>query len=223
MEIKQEYISVSKTARYSIFGNLGPNTKYFWFALHGSNMLCEQMLYKFRNFDPDEHFIVAPEGLSRFYSKGFGGDVVAAWMTSRDRLEEIKDFSNYLSKLFSIYTSQLSSECKKIVFGFSQGGTTAFRWLHHNLVDYDFVIGNSCWIPEDINLAEAKSNLTSNQIIYTYGSQDQYLTPERIESLKMVLNKNQLDIELLKYEGDHRVSKEQLKYIHENFIEKSNF
>lgn len=218
MEIKNEYIRVQKTARYSVIGELSKETEYFWFALHGSNMLCEQMLYKFRKFDPKKHLIIAPEGLSRFYSNGFGGDVVAAWMTSRDRLEEIRDFSSYLSALYQQWADQLPQHCKKIILGFSQGGTTAFRWLHRESVEYDYLIGNSCWIPEDINLAEAKSPLDPKKILYTYGRQDQYLTPERIKSLQAVLDKNQLDISLLAYEGDHRVSKDQLQHLFEEYI-----
>ena len=91
MEIKTNYFISPKTARYSTYGELTPSTKYFWFALHGSKMLCEQMLYKFKNFDPKEHFILAPESFNRFYEKDFGGPVVASWMTKRDRLHEIKD------------------------------------------------------------------------------------------------------------------------------------
>ena len=96
MELKTDYFISPKTARYSTYGELTASTKYFWFALHGSKMLCEQMLYKFKDFDPKEHFVVAPEGLNRFYEKDFGGPVVASWMTKRDRLHEIKDNGNYL-------------------------------------------------------------------------------------------------------------------------------
>ena len=73
MEIKTDYYTTQKIARYSTYGTLSEKTKYFWFALHGSKMLCEQMLYKFKEFDPTEHFIVAPEALIRFYEKDFGG------------------------------------------------------------------------------------------------------------------------------------------------------
>ena len=83
MEIKTQYFTTAKTACYSTFGELSASTKYFWFALHGSKMLCEQMLYKFKDFDPKEHFVVAPEALMRFLRKDFGGPVVASWMTKK--------------------------------------------------------------------------------------------------------------------------------------------
>jgi hypothetical protein len=43
--------------------------------------------------------IIAPEGLSRFYRKGFSGDVVASWMTKDDRLDDMEDYVRYLNDL----------------------------------------------------------------------------------------------------------------------------
>ncbi|MFQ3349793.1 MAG: hypothetical protein ACI87X_000579, partial [Candidatus Arcticimaribacter sp.] len=103
MELNTHHLITPKTARYSTYGKMSTKTKYFWFVLHGSNMLAEQMLYKFKEFDLETHFVVAPEGLSRFYLNGFGGDVVSSWMTKRDRLEEIHDFSVYCSTLFDLH------------------------------------------------------------------------------------------------------------------------
>ncbi|MEE9438340.1 MAG: hypothetical protein V3V14_05025, partial [Saprospiraceae bacterium] len=174
MKIATHFFPVTKTARYVTFGILSPKTKFFWFAIHGTKMLCEQMLYKFKNFDPSTHFIVAPEALSRFYLEGYSGDVVATWMTSRDRLLEIEDYSNYLSQLYNEYLDQLPNDCKKIIFAFSQGGTTAFRWLHQKNIDVDFLIPYSCWIPEDIDLKLSKTKLDNVKMIYTYGIQDQF-------------------------------------------------
>lgn len=216
--ISTNYIQTTKTARYSIWGNLSEKTKYFWFVLHGSKMQCEQMLYKFKDFDPNVHFVVAPEALNRFYANGFGGDVVASWMTSRDRLHEIEDFNNYLSSLFTRYEKQLSVECRKIVFGFSQGGTTLFRWLNGRKVSCDHILGYSCWVPEDIDLKASKTELRNRNIIYTYGKQDQFLTDERVEALKAVIQKNELTVSFEKYEGDHRVDRVQLKSIFEKYF-----
>ena len=218
MDITTHYLPVTKQARYSTYGVLSPKTKYFWFALHGTKMFCEQMLYKFKDFNPNEHFVIAPEGLSRFYLKGFGGDVVATWMTKRDRLEEIEDFSNYLSQLYEKYTVQLPSSCTKTIIGFSQGGTTAMRWLHRNDVDLDFLINYSAWIPEDINLSESKTKFNDFIKIYTYGTKDEFLTPERVEAIQALLDKNGLEFAMHPYEGIHRIEREQLKYLFENYI-----
>ena len=218
MEFETNYLRVEKTARYLSYGKLSSKTKYFWFVLHGSRMLADQMIYKFEGFNPEEHFIIAPEALNRFYSSGFGGDLVASWMTKRDRLEEIKDFSNYLTNLYNLYLEELPQNCNKIVLAFSQGGTTGFRWLHNSKIELDHLIAYSCWIPEDINLMESETDLDHINKIYTYGKQDQYLVEERISALEEVIKKNNLSLTMEPYNGDHRVSKEQLRQIFNNHL-----
>lgn len=218
MEIKTNYYTTQKIARYSTYGTLGPKTKYFWFALHGSKMLCEQMLYKFKAFNSEEHFVLAPEALLRFYEKDFGGPVVASWMTKRDRLEEIEDFSAYLSGLYSSFEAQLPHTCVKSILAFSQGGTTAFRWLHTRKVEVDHLIPYACWIPEDISLSESKTDLSKINLLFTYGTEDQFLTDKRIAMVNEVIAQNKLTLKSLPYIGDHRVNKEQLQNIFEHYI-----
>ncbi len=218
MDIKTSYFETQKTARYSTYGKLSDQTKYFWFGLHGSKMQCEQVLYKFKDFDPNEHFVLAPEGLNRLYLDGFGGEVVASWMTKRDRLKEIEDFSNYLTQLYHKYISQLAPNTKKIVFGFSQGGTSLFRWLHHSSIEVDEIIAYSCWIPEDIDLKLSKTPLVDRKMLFTYGIQDQFLTRENIEKVQKVIDNNSLSFTMEPYEGDHRISKDQLLKIFKDYL-----
>ena len=42
-------------------------------------------------------------------------------MTKRDRLEEIEDFSEYLSGLYASFETQLPQDCVKSILAFSQG------------------------------------------------------------------------------------------------------
>lgn len=220
MEINTRFLEVTKTARYSTLGVPTPKTKYLWFCLHGSNMLCEQMLYKFSDFNLSEHYVVSPEGLHRFYANGFGGEVLSSWMTKRDRLHEIKDISGYLSKLYKQSCAEVSSECKKIILGFSQGGTMAFRWMHSQEVPFDHLIPYSCWIPEDIDLKKGQTNLAKNNLIYTYGLKDQYLKDDKLTELQEILTKNSLDNVITEtYDGNHRVDRNQLRFLFEKYIE----
>lgn len=218
MEHQLEYWPVKKTARVVRNGQLTPKTRYFWLVLHGSHMTCEQMLYKFRHFDPEKHLVVAPEGLNRFYSEGFSGDVLATWMTSRDRLKEIEDFSDYLTELYRHYSEQVPQKCQKIVLGFSQGGTTAYRWLHRKKIELDLLLGYACWIPEDIDLKKSASNFDQLSQVYTYGLQDQYLQEDRVAALKDIIYNNGLDIKFEPYAGDHRVDRKHLKWLWEKYL-----
>ena len=218
MDTPIDYWQVKKTARVANNGRPTKNTRYFWMVLHGSHMTCEQMLYKFGHFDPEKHLVIAPEGLNRFYSKGFSGEVLATWMTSRDRIKEIEDFSAYLSELYLHYSVQLPEGCKKIVLGFSQGGTTAYRWLHREKVELDLLLGYACWIPEDIDLKEAATDFKSLRQVYTYGQEDQFLQEDRLEALKDIVRRNKLKIDFEPYKGDHRVDRKQLERIWVKYV-----
>lgn len=219
MEIKSYQRKVLKTAHYSTYGELSDQTKYFWFALHGSHMLCEQMLYKFNDFDPKEHFILAPEGLSRFYLKGFSGDVVATWMTKQDRLVEIEDFSVYLNDLYTDYTSRIPTHAKKIIFGFSQGGTSAFRWMYNYQVQVDHILAYSTWIPEDLDFSQSQTDITKIPINYTIGLQDEYMNDERMNFLKQIVKRNKFQCSYELYEGNHRISKHQLSFLFRKYYQ----
>ncbi len=219
MQLKKHTLKVEKTAHYGTYGQLSDQTSYFWFVLHGSHMLCEQMLYKFENFDPSTHFVVAPEGLSRFYLKGFSGDVVATWMTKQDRLTEIEDFSTYLHSLYSSYLEKLPKNCKKIVFGFSQGGTSAFRWLHRKKTDLDVLLAYSTWIPEDIDFTKSHTSFDRIKLLYTIGNQDMYLSNGKKELLFDIIQRNGFEVALEFYEGIHKVKKSQLKFLFKKYIQ----
>lgn len=222
MNVKIEYIKTPKSARYATYGILSERTRYFWIAMHGSHMVCEQMISKFKDFDPEEHFIVAPEGLSRFYHRGFSGEVVATWMTSRDRLHEIEDFSNYLTALYHAFPFPKNQNVKTILLGFSQGGTSAFRWLHARNISLDCVIAYACWIPEDIDLRASASDLNKIKLIYTYGDQDEFINESRIEQLSKIIDENKLQVHWEPCEGTHRIDQNQLMVLFEKYIEYGN-
>ena len=57
MEIKTLYFTTQKTARYSTYGEFERFNQIFLVCIAWqSKMLCEQMLYKFKDFDPQGAF-----------------------------------------------------------------------------------------------------------------------------------------------------------------------
>jgi hypothetical protein len=89
MEIISKNISVTKTARYFLSKNNFEKIDTVMFVLHGYGMPAEKFLEEFKELDTENILIVAPEGLSRFYTKGFYGSIGASWMTKEDREHEI--------------------------------------------------------------------------------------------------------------------------------------
>ena len=82
--MKIHHIPVKRQARYYTLGTLDTNTKHVYIVLHGYGQLASQIIHKFDDM-ADEVFIIAPEGLSRFYWDGMTGTVGASWMTKEDR------------------------------------------------------------------------------------------------------------------------------------------
>ncbi len=127
MESTQENIKVTRTARYFILGDRSLPVTAVIYVLHGYGMDAKSFLEQFAILLKPGILIVAPEGLSRFYRKGFSGDVVASWMTREDRLLEIDDYIHYLDKLHEFLFE--GDKPKTYVVGFSQGTAAGSRWI----------------------------------------------------------------------------------------------
>lgn len=218
MTIKNFSYKVSRTAHYSTYGELTKQTKYIWFFLHGYGQLSKKTIQKFDFLDEEEHFVVAPEGLSRFYWHS-NNEPVACWMTKEDRYEEIDDFVNYLDALYERFTCHVNQDVKMIVMGFSQGCATAWRWIHARQPKFNVLINWGGWIPEDISYVHLKEYLNDKEIFLCYGDQDKYITDQAMEGIRDVISKNGLVIRIEPFSGTHRIPKDVFdKFIREHIM-----
>lgn len=128
MDIISEHIKVVKTARYFLTGVKPQSASQIWLVMHGYGYTVSEFIALFRPLLDGKTAIVAPEGLSRFYTKGLGGKVGASWMTKEDRLQEIEDYTFYLGELMNRIIPPFSSSILH-VYGFSQGVSTLSRVL----------------------------------------------------------------------------------------------
>jgi len=204
--IKEEHLKVSKTARYFTYGEFSEKTKYLWFALHGYGMLATSMIKRFRVLNPEEHYVVAPEGLSRFYWHS-PRKPVATWMTSEDRLNEIADYVAYLDQLYKLITTNKNlSNCKINALAFSQGTTTLARWIANQQSKADnLIFWAGSMLPHDADLSVTVPILNQSRVLYVTGDQDQWMTLETIEKYKKSLTEAGVNYEYIQFEGTHRV------------------
>lgn len=200
-------MQVTRTAHVYTMGHLTANTKYIWMACHGYGQLAERFIYKFENLDPSEHFIIAPEGLSKFYWNGVQGSVVASWMTSRDRLSEIEDYLNYLCQVLNDYQSRFRHDVTYLFFGFSQGTATIMRFLARFQPQFGHIFLWSGSIPRDVDYRTIANYFQTGKLHLIYGNEDEYLTPELIQSETEFVENQNLKIIRHVFEGTHRVDK----------------
>ena len=98
MKITETQITIEKTARYYTNDPGGSKINQTWIVIHGYAQLAKDFIKEFEFLSDCGTLIVAPEGLSKFYSKNYPA---ASWMTKEDRTNEIEDYTNYLEKVFS--------------------------------------------------------------------------------------------------------------------------
>jgi predicted esterase len=213
MDIISKNISVKKTARYFFAGNKS-NPEILLFVLHGYGMPALNFLNEFAELSSGNILIISPEGLSRFYTKGFYGNIGASWMTSEDRENEIEDYVNYLDDVYSEVISGLSKTPQEIILlGFSQGGATVTRWAVKGKVKVDKLIIHSSDIPKDIDFDLLKTKSENMKIYFLYGDEDKSVRKENFESSINFLPVKNIRCETKVFHGGHEVNISAIKEI----------
>jgi len=217
MKNNEHKIAVSKTARYFTLGAPSLKTKYVWFVLHGYGQLAPQFINNFEIINNGENYIIAPEGLNKFYVKGFSGRTGAAWMTKENREDEIKDYINFLDSVYEKVISQFEKDKIKItVLGFSQGTATASRWMANKKSKiHNFII----WagdVPPDIEKEKLKAVFISLNFHFVVGDKDEFINDERLKSEIAKLEKLEVNFQLHRFKGGHEIQTETLLKIYES-------
>ena len=200
--MQKHFFPVTKTARYFTHGNLGNHTQFIWIIIHGYAQTADAFLSSFESLG-SEHFIIAPEGLNKFYSRGFSGNPVASWMTSLEREHEIIDYTNYLNSLVKSLNLAAFSQVKTTVLGFSQGVSTQTRFIESSDFKFDYSVMIAGEIGKEFqeNLPDKLANLKS---LYLVGDQENILKPEKIESHQILFKNANCAFKI--FEGKHEVN-----------------
>jgi predicted esterase len=133
--VSEHRFITTRSARYFTLGEPGPEVRDLWIACHGYGQLAADFLLGFTRISAPDRLVVAPEGLSRFYigepgrRHGKTTPIGASWMTRADRLAEIEDYVAYLEALTSDLLARVAPDARLRVLGFSQGVSTAGRWI----------------------------------------------------------------------------------------------
>lgn len=210
--MEQHHIRTGKTARYFQSGHLTPETRTVWFALHGYGQLAGKFIEKFRDIAGPRTAVIAPEGLHRFYLEGYHGRVGASWMTRADRENDIRDYIEFLDRVYSEVTSPLKkSPVKTVLFGFSQGVATAVRWLSKGSGQVDEAVFWGGVLPRDFEPERDTSAFENVRLWTVYGNRDEFRDEERIREQEKILDESGIEREHIEYAGTHRIDRETLK------------
>jgi predicted esterase len=196
----KNYIQSTKNYRYFTLGN--PEiAKKLIFVLHGYGQMPEYFIQKFNKLG-DEYFIVAPEGMHRFYLKGSSGRVGASWMTKEERLCDIADTLHFLNRLYAQFSGQFALENIRIL-GFSQGAATAARWFYSSdKLAHELIIWASVF-PPDLAISDEINPTTNFNAKFVIGNQDEYFNAEQQKELIQFYDAK--GFKVFKFEGKHDI------------------
>ncbi|MCF8415911.1 MAG: hypothetical protein K9G40_06685 [Crocinitomicaceae bacterium] len=205
-----EFIS-TKTFRYITIGNPKKASKLL-IVLHGYGQLVEYFVRKFDGLKEDV-FIVAPEGMHRFYLKGSSGRVGASWMTKEAREADIHDNIHWLNQLNELIQKEQSFE-KTILLGFSQGGATAARWYENSTIQFDHLVMWASVFPPDLQMNLKSTTVKTEKNIFVLGNDDPFFNSE--EQSKVLEFYKTIDFGLIQYNGNHDIDLATLKVLLED-------
>jgi len=211
-------LTIRKTAKYAVYGNK-ETAKTLWIALHGYGQLVDYFIRNFHVLDETENLVIAPEGLHRFYLNGTEGRVGASWMTKEERLDDISDNNHYLDQIFA---DNFSDKIEKIiVLGFSQGASTAARWIETGSINpLAFVLWAGVF-PPDVKFKDHSKIFGKIPTYFAVGDNDQYFSEKTINSLKEDFVSKGMNVNWMRFSGKHEIDAATLLHL-EKAIRRKN-
>jgi predicted esterase len=205
--MEEHHIGVTRTARYFTLGESSVAVEV-WFACHGYAQLAGRFLEKLRALEEGRRYLVAPEGLSRFYLTESPAErrVGATWMTRDDRLHEIDDYVRYLDVLYREVLGRVAGPAVRVTaLGFSQGAATVSRWaaLGQSRIDHVILWGGE--LPPDLDLAAARDRLRDVRFTLVYGQGDEYITRKVADGMAARLREHDIAHEVHAFDGGHEL------------------
>lgn len=207
--MKENHIVINKTARFYTLGELNEKTTHIYFVLHGWGMNAKDFLASLQPLQTSTTFFVAPEALNRFYLKNNGGVVGATWMTKEDRLNEIKDYIQYLDDVYELFDFDKYAHAHIVALGFSQGASTVTRWVNAGNKRVDTLVVYAGEVaPELLPLSE-KSGLRATKNIFICGTHDEFFTPPVVAEMRSKYA--EMNFKEIEFKGRHVIDAEVLK------------
>ncbi len=203
--MQERFLPTLRTARYFTIGL--EQAAEVWIVCHGYGQLAARFLERFRPIAEDQRYVVAPEGLSRFYLSETAVErrVGASWMTREDRLHEIDDYVRYLDAL---HNEVAAGKMKVTALGFSQGTAAVCRWAVLGIgaqIDRLIIWGGE--VPPDLDLGDPRAveRLRQTRLTLVYGDRDEFFTAKVVAATEARLREHDIRYELLSYEGGHEI------------------
>ncbi len=204
---EEKTVSYSTSSNYATLNTYSEKTRNIWFVFHGLGHLSRYFLDHFKNLNPEENYIVAPEAPNLYYQDKKYRYVGACWLTREKRDLGIHNNNTYLDAVFEAeLNAKLTEGNRLIILGFSQGVSVATRWMYSRKIICHQLILHSGSIPREFE-AFAFENLITNALTFLYGTEDSLIDTNRLtEELEYAAKIAGKEPEVVHFKGGHEVN-----------------
>lgn len=188
---------------YSTLNELTSQTKTVWFVCHGLGFLSRYFIKHFKDLNPIENYIIAPQAQAKHYLSGKYTHAGASWLTKENTQLEIENVIGYLDRVYQV--ENIPKDVKLVIFGFSQGVSIVTRWIARNQIKCDALFLYAGKTPKEFTYLSFKEIPI---VKFIYGTKDEYITDKIIADEKLYCDKifgNK--IEYISFEGTHELNK----------------
>ncbi|RNC87090.1 MAG: esterase [Winogradskyella sp.] len=204
MNLEEKEITFVAKNSYATLNHLTEQTKNVWLVFHGMGYLSRYFLKYFKDLNPEENYIVAPQAPSKYYIQP-KMHVGANWLTRDNTAMGMASILSYLDVLFD--AESIPEDKNLIVFGYSQGVSIATRFAVKRQLQCNQLVLHSGGIPKELNAEDFEYLNTDCNVKLIYGTQDEFLNAERVayeeERAKALFGER---LEILPFEGKHIVN-----------------
>lgn len=206
-------LDIQFKAPYYKVGTVSESTKKIWMIFHGYGQLASEFTDSFSELISEDHCLILPQGLSRFYLKGIDKKIGANWMTSHDRELDITNYISYINQVFAHEVNPYLDTVELNILGFSQGGHTASRWIYHSKIKYNKFVLWGADLANEIDGIIVKESFSKGKNLLVVGDRDRYIDNELLQKTKNRFENIDFKYQLVEYKGGHDIYPEVLELL----------
>lgn len=208
---KENILSFQVEAPYYTQGSLSDKTEEIWIICHGYGQMARYFLRRFDVLDEERHFLIAPQGLDRFYFDNFT-KLGASWTTRELRDTHVSNQQAYLNTVYEAELGHLDlSKYTLRIMGFSQGVSVITRWAVQRQIPFDHMIMWAGGFPPNLTAEKWSFRKPASKVTVLVGTDDPFLKKEKLDQERELIESVFPDYEFILFEGGHQVMRSVIK------------
>lgn len=212
----EKQISITAQATYETMGDLNARTSTIWLVCHGYGQLAKYFIRRFDVLNPAQHYVIAPQGLSKFYLDTKYDKVGASWLTKETKEMELQNQLNYIDSVWKTekeVINQAGLDVNKLkinVLGFSQGCAAACRWVVSRQIAFSNLYVWAGLLPQEILKEDFDFMPDTSQVHFVVGKDDEFRKLLNFASEIQKIKKLLPTAQIVSFDGGHEVKREVL-------------